>query len=201
MMRHAKAGQGREDLFGRALTGFAALALLTMIVTGCTGKDFAALRPGLESRGAYIEGVPFYQQSDPTSGAAALAGMLDYLGHPEDLERITKKIYHPDLSDAPPWDMERYAREAGFKSEASSGSFGELKAYIRKGTPVICLLDIGFGFDHKPLYVMVIGFDDVHEVFIVHDGSAPNGLIGYKKFNKKWIRAGYWMLVIEQRRT
>jgi ABC-type bacteriocin/lantibiotic exporter with double-glycine peptidase domain len=183
------------------LAGFAALSLLTVLVAGCAEKDFAALRPGLETRGSYIEGVPFYRQSEPTCGAAALAGMLEYRGHPEDLERITGKIYRPDLKDAPPMDMERYAREAGFKAESSSGSFGELKAYIRKGTPVICLLDIGFGFDHKPLYVMVIGFDDVHEVFIVHDGSAPNGLIGYKKFNKKWIRAGYWMLVIEQRRT
>lgn len=197
MAHHARWARGHEDPFVRPLIYLAAASLLMILVTGCTGKDFAALRPGLESRGAYIEGVPFYQQSESTCGPAALASMLDFRGRPESLEHITEKIYHPELRSTLPMDMENYAREAGFKTESSSGSLGELKAYIRKGIPVICLLDTGFSLYHQPHYVTVIGYDDVHKVFIVHDGLAPNSLISHKKFNKGWVRAGYWMLVIE----
>jgi hypothetical protein len=73
----------------------------------------------------------------------------------------------------------------------------ELKAYIRKGTPVICMLDLGFGLYHQPHYISVIGFDDVNAVIIGHDGLTPNSLIGYEKFDREWSRGGRWMLVIE----
>jgi ABC-type bacteriocin/lantibiotic exporter with double-glycine peptidase domain len=171
--------------------------LLTGLAAGCMSRKFAELRPGLETRGSYIEGVPFYQQSESTCGPAALASILDFRGRQESLERITGKIYLPELRGTLPIDMEKYAREAGFKTVSLHGSLGELKAHIRKGIPVICLLDLGFSLYRLPHYVSVIGFDDGNEVFIVHDGSAPNSLIGYEKFNKKWVRAGYWMLVIE----
>ncbi|MHB8845695.1 MAG: C39 family peptidase [Nitrospirota bacterium] len=200
MARHAQGGRGQEEPFARSLIiSCAAAALLTVLITGCTGRRFAEIKPGLEARGAYIEGVPFYQQREKTCGPAALAGILEFRGRPESLERITGKIYHPELRGTLPMDMESYAREAGFTTGSSSGSFGELKGYIRKGVPVICLLDMGFSLYHQPHYVSVIGYDDVHKVFIVHDGSAPNSLISYATFNKQWVRAGYWMLVIEPR--
>lgn len=200
MVHHAKRDRGHEELFARALTYLGFVLMLTGIATGCMGKKFAEIRPGLETRGSYIEGVPFYQQSESTGGPAALASILDFRGRPESLERITEKIYLPELRGTLPINMEKYAREAGLKTESSRGSLGELKAYIKKGIPVICLLDIGFSLFHEPHYVSVIGFDDGNEVFIVHDGLEPNSVIGYKKFNKKWVRADYWMLVIEPRR-
>jgi hypothetical protein len=71
-----------------------------------------------------------------------------------------------------------------------------LKAYIRQGIPVICMLDLGFDLYHQPHYVTVIGFDDVNAVVICHDGQTPNRLIGYDAFNKAWSRAGSLLLVI-----
>jgi len=171
--------------------------LVTGSVAGCAAGNFAAIRPGLETRGHYIEGVPFHQQSESTCGPAALASILAFYGRPESLERITEKIYLPQLRGTLPMDMEKFAQEAGFKTTSSSGTLGELKASILKGRPVICMLDLGFSVYRRPHYISVIGFDDENTVIIGHDGVTPNSLIGYEEFNREWTRAGRWMLVIE----
>ena len=197
MAHRTPRGRGRGNIFTRPIIFVVFVLLVTSSVSGCANNNFAALRPGLETRGHYIEGVPFYQQSESTCGPAALAGILAFRGRPESLERITAKVYLPELRGTLPMDMENFAREAGFKTTSYYGTFYELKAYIRKGTPVICMLDLGFSLYHQPHYISVIGFDDVNAVIIGHDGLTPNSLIGYDKFNKEWSRAGRWMLVIE----
>jgi hypothetical protein len=93
-------------------------------------------------------------------------------------------------------DMENFARDSGFTTASSESTLKKLKAYIRQGIPVICLLDLGFGEDHQQRYVTMVGFDDVNAVVICHDGLMPNRLIGYDAFNNAWSRAGNWLLVI-----
>jgi ABC-type bacteriocin/lantibiotic exporter with double-glycine peptidase domain len=173
--------------------------LATSFITGCRSIDFAALRPGIESRGHYIEGVPFYRQSESNCGPAALASILAFRGRPVNLEQIKDKVYIPKLRGTLPMDMENYAREAGLKAESSAGTLDELKVYIRNGIPIICLLDLGFGLYQRPHYITVIGFDDLHAVIIEHDGLKPNSVVTYEKFSKAWTRAGSWMLVITPR--
>jgi ABC-type bacteriocin/lantibiotic exporter with double-glycine peptidase domain len=165
-------------------------------ITGCGGKSFASIRSGIETRGHYIEGVPFHRQSESTCGPAALASILSFWGRPVDLEHITVDVYLPKLRGTLPMDMENYARESGLKAKSSAGTLKELKVYIGKGIPVICLLDLGFGFYQRPHYVTVIGFDDVNEVIVQHDGLNPDRVVSYAKFNKAWTRAGSWVLVI-----
>ncbi len=175
------------------------LVFSAVFLVGCANKNFAELRPGLETRGHYIEGVPFYKQTESTCGPAALASIFAFWDHPESLERITAGVFIPKLGGTLPMDMESFAREAGFKTTSSEGTLTELRDLIQKGIPVICMLDLGFGLYHQPHYITVIGYDDVHAVIICHDGSTPNSLIGYDKFGKEWARAGRWMLVIEPR--
>jgi hypothetical protein len=177
--------RGTGAVFSRSVIFLGFVFLLMSSTTGCAGKSFAELRPGLETRGRYIEGVPFFRQSESTCGPAALAGVFAFHGKPESLDRITAKVYLPELRGTLPMDMETFAREAGFTATSLHGTLAELKAFIRKGTPVICMLDLGFGPYHKPHYISV------------HDGLTPNSLIGYEKFNAQWTRAGRWMLVIE----
>ena len=164
--------------------------------SGCAGKQFDDIRIGLETRGHYIKGVPFYRQSESTCGPAALASVVSYWGHPADLEQITAKIYIPKLGGTLPMDMEAFARESGFTTASSEGTLEELKAYVRKGMPVICMLDLGFGLYHRPHYITMVGFDDVNAVIIGHDGKIPDSVIGYDVFRKAWDRTGRWMLVI-----
>lgn len=189
-------GRGHDKTCARPFFVCLILLLAASSVTGCAGKHFADIRPGIETRGHYIEGVPFYRQSESTCGPAALASVFSFWGRPADLERITANIYLPKLGGTLPMDMENYAREEGFATVSSEGTLKELKAYVRKGIPVICMLDLGFGLYHRPHYVTMIGFDDVNAVIIGHDGKMPDSLIAYVAFQKAWSRAGRWMLVI-----
>jgi hypothetical protein len=90
-----------KKTFARLLI-FSGLLLTAGFPAGCTARDFTALRPGLEAHGHYIEGVPFYRQSESTCGPAALASVLAFWGRAESLERITAGVYLPKLSGALP---------------------------------------------------------------------------------------------------
>jgi hypothetical protein len=176
---------------------FLAIILLAAgSLAACAGRDFASLRKGIETRGHYIQGVPFYKQSDDTCGPAALAAVLAFWGRQANLEEITAKVYLPELRGTLPMDMESFSRASGFDTSSFSGTLDGLKEYVRKGFPVICLLDLGFWLYHQPHYVTVIGYDDGNAVIVEHDGVKPDSLMSYQKFSEAWSRAGFWMLVI-----
>ncbi len=174
----------------------AVIFLAAASLVSCASRDFASLRKGIESRGHYIQGVPFYKQSEETCGPAALAAVLAFWGRQVNLEEITAKVYLRELRGTLPMDMESYARASGFDTSSFSGTLDGLKEYIRRGLPVICLLDLGFWVYHQPHYVTVIGFDDGNALIIEHDGLKPDSLMSYRKFSEAWSRAGLWMLVI-----
>lgn len=171
-----------------------ALAALASF-SGCAGRDFSTLRSGIEERGHYIENVPFFRQGENSCGPAALASVASFWGQQVNVEKIKARVYLPELRGTLPMDMERFLREAGFRTISFSGTLDELKTRVRENVPVICLLDLGFSLYQKPHYVTVIGFDDANGVVIAHDGVKANTVIGYEKFMKKWGRAGNWMLV------
>jgi len=172
------------------------LAMLIAVIAGCGEKGLAAIRPGLEARGYYIEGVPFVKQTEYDCGPAALAGVLAFHGRPADLETITAAIYLPKLRGTLPMDLERYAKDQGFTTASSAGTAAALKTAVRSNIPVICLLDLGVWFYRQPHFVTVIGFDDGNGLFIMHDGGTPNKTMLYEDFERKWARAGKWMIVI-----
>jgi ABC-type bacteriocin/lantibiotic exporter with double-glycine peptidase domain len=170
--------------------------LLTAGLAACAAKDFAELRHGIEMRGHYIEGVPFYKQNEDTCGPAALAGVLAYWGRSDTLDEITAQIYIPKLRGTLPMDMESYARKAGFDTSSFAGTLDDLRSSLLLDVPVICLLDPGFGIYRRPHYIIAVGFDDENAVLIQHDGLRANSVMGYDDFDKAWKRGGRWMLVI-----
>lgn len=178
----------------RSIFFLLALGILTSFF-GCAGRDFSTLRSGIEERGHYIENVPFYRQEENSCGPAALASVASFWGQQVNVEQIKTRVYLPELRGTLPMDMERFLREAGFRTISSSGTLDELKTRVRENVPVICLLDLGFSIYQKPHYVTMIGFDDTKKVVIAHDGVNANTVIGYEKFMKEWGRAGSWMLV------
>jgi ABC-type bacteriocin/lantibiotic exporter with double-glycine peptidase domain len=188
-------GSARENR-GWSSVLFILLALPALLpLPGCAGEGFSALRSGIEERGHYIAGVPFYRQEENSCGPAALASVSSFWGQQVNVERIKVKVYLPELRGTLPMDMERFLREAGFRTISSAGTLDELRTRVQDNVPVICLLDLGFSLYHQPHYVTVIGFDDVNRVLIAHDGVNANTVIGYEKFVREWGRAGNWMLV------
>ena len=170
------------------------IVLLFLFASGCAA-DFKSLRTGLEARGHYIEGVPFFRQEEKLCGPAALAAVASFWGRPASPERITACVYNKRLRGTLPMDMERYLRDTGFATTSLAGTLTVLKEHVRQGEPAICLLDLGFGPYRKPHYVTVIGFDDERRLVVFHDGVIENKVVAYDRFMEKWRRAGYWMLV------
>lgn len=173
-----------------------ALVVLCLMLSGCGATSFETIRSGLGAQGHYIEGVPFVQQTEYDCGPAALASVLSFRGKAADLERITASVYLPQLRGTLLMDLERYAKDEGFKTSSSAGTHDALKTAVRSNSPVICLLDLGYWFYRQPHFVTVIGFDDGNGLFIMHDGGIPNRTMRYEDFEKKWARAGKWMIVI-----
>jgi len=171
-------------------------ALFVLAFSGCGPSTFDSIRSGLDARGHYIENVPFVKQTEFDCGPAALASVISFCGKAADLEKISASVYLPKLRGTLPMDLERYAKEEGFKTSSSSGSIAALKSALRNNIPVICLLDLGFSVYRQPHFVTVIGFDDGNGLFIVHDGETPNKTVRYEDFENKWARAGTWMIVI-----
>jgi len=190
--------RGKDKKAVNSILSAHGLFLLSVIVlaAGCGGKSFEAIRPGIEARGHYIGGVPFFRQTGDDCGPAALAGILAFYGKPVDLKTITASIYLPKLRGTLPMDLERYAKDAGLKTASSDGTIDALRSAVRSDSPVICLLDLGFGPYRQPHYVTIIGFDDRNGLFIMHDGITPDRTMSYEAFEKKWVRAGRWMIVI-----
>jgi len=94
-------------------------------------------------------------------------------------------------------DLERFARNAGLTTASPDGTADALRSSVRSNVPVICLLDLGFGPYRQPHYVTVTGFDDENGLFVMHDGATPDRTMSYDAFEKKWARAGRWMIVIK----
>jgi ABC-type bacteriocin/lantibiotic exporter with double-glycine peptidase domain len=191
--------RGKDKKAVNSILSAHGLFLLGAIVlaAACGGKSFEAIRPGIEARGHYIGGVPFFRQTGHDCGPAALAGILAFYGRPVDLETITASIYLPKLRGTLPMDLERYAKDAGLRTASSDGTTDDLKSAVRSNTPIICLLDLGLGPYRQPHYVTIIGFDDGNGLFIMHDGVTPDRTMSYEGFEEKWARAGRWMIVIK----
>lgn len=176
--------------------GLFLLRLLLILCAGCGARPFAEVRPGIEARGHYIDGVPFFRQAGNDCGPAALGSVLSFHGKTADLQAITAAVYLPKLGGTLPMDLEKYAKDAGLRTEASSGTLANLHQTLRSNRPVICLLDLGFGLYRQPHYVAVVGFDDGNQLIVMHDGETANATMSYEKFARAWQRAGSWMIVV-----
>jgi len=174
----------------------AVLNLLVPVLPACGPPAFTDIRRDIGSRGHYIEGVPFVRQEEHACGPAALAGVYAYWKRPADLDRLTDRVVLHKLGGTLPMDMERAAKEDGFRTATAHGDRRLLFDSLKRDVPVICLLDLGFGLYQRPHYVTVVGFDDGNGLFIVHDGVTQDRTMTYEQFEKAWSRAGRWLLVI-----
>lgn len=189
--------QNAADRTVRVRGVFLALALCCVIAgqPACGAKRFAEVRESIARSGVYLDGVPFFRQGDSDCGPVALAGVLAYYGRPADIGALTRSLVTPALRGTLTFDLERQAGAAGLKARSRSGTVDGVVDALRQRTPVIALLDFGFGPLKQPHYVTVIGYDAEHRLFVMHDGATPNRLMTIGAFDAAWARAGRWMLI------
>ena len=144
----------------------------------------------------YIENVPFFKQSAHQCGPSALASVLAYYKKSDaNPEKIANEIILSGSNGTLNLEMLLYPRRSGLITEMVNNDFENIKKLIRKGYPVILLIDDGFLFFHSPHYIVLIGFDEKENLFIAHWGIEPNRVIRDSSLRKKWERAGGWGFV------
>jgi hypothetical protein len=136
--------------------------------------------------------VPYVSQEPELCGAAAVVMTFRYWGGPS-----------PPVSDFTTWIdpgvggimtdvLANGVRQLGWQAHTFYGTDSELRAQLRKGRPLVVLLDAGGKNLH---YVLAVGFDD--DTFLVHDpATRAYEAVPFAKFISAWARSGYWTLLI-----
>ncbi len=171
------------------MRGFVSFAVVLLAsVAGLCHADAADARD-FRIRSHLVSCVPYVAQSSPrTCGAAALAMLLSYWDNPTSEGDVLK--LHPEIADRGTWVplLWQVPQKAAFKVEYGEGSEKCLKQLLRTNRPVI-VFQWAQPKVKRPHMRVVVGYDDVAEVFIVNDPGAPNGermRIAYREFEKLW---------------
>ncbi len=109
-------------------------------------------------------------------------------------EEIAAEIYSPSARGVLGIDMERYARDHGFKVQRVTGSMAALRESIDKGVPAIILVDYGFLLYQRNHFMVVKGYAE--NALLVNSGSEESKIIATGELQKIWEKTGHWMLVV-----
>ncbi|MFN8576442.1 MAG: C39 family peptidase [Candidatus Sericytochromatia bacterium] len=133
-----------------------------------------------------IADIPFYQQgNNNTCGQAVMTAVLNYWGVDITYQTVVNKTNS--------WNMftdvdkiTKFIRQNGvYAQDYRLASLSFLKDRIRKGWPVIVLLD--FGDLTSEHYVIVRGYNDSDREFIILDPiEGPNVKVKYDAFENMW---------------
>ena len=138
--------------------------------------------------------VPFVSQQKDTCGAASLAMVGAYWGHPLPHDEIARELLEPGLNGIAGSRLARFARERGLAAAAYQGDLTQLREYILKGRPMIVAWRMGRGRYHD---VVVIGFDATGLHVIVNDPArGPGRTVTVGDFEKRWAGARHWTLLV-----
>ncbi|MEJ5339170.1 MAG: C39 family peptidase [Aquificaceae bacterium] len=138
--------------------------------------------------------VPFVKQRDQFCGPASLSSVLAYYGVEVSQEEIGQRVYDPKLKGALITDLEKYARERGFKTSLKVSNLQELRDYLKEGIPPIVLVDLGKLWVSLPHYMVVVGYKD--ETFFVHTGYEASKPISAKELDRVWSKMGRVVLIL-----
>lgn len=156
-----------------------------MVMTGCASPlqpSWSPASPGLQ----VVEGVPFFpQRTTDDCGPAALAALLAHRGVAPDLDHIEAIVYDKRLGGSLLADMENYARQLGLEARTGRGELSLLRELIDQATPVIVLVDRGFGPLRRPHYLVVFGYDQ-QKRFLVYDGQTAGLFMSAEELRRRW---------------
>ncbi len=170
------------------------LILLTLTLNG-----YAA---GIEERAVWLD-VPFVRQEKNGCGAACISMVLQYWNRVADespaqhadASRIMRRLYSEEAKGIFASDMERFFREADFRTFAFKGEWGDLGRHVSKGRPlIVCLKDKP---GDKPLHYAVVAGVDPREGLVLLNDPARRKLFQMHRdsFEKRWNAAENWTLL------
>lgn len=115
-------------------------------------------------------------------------------GLPIDQDEIAQRVFSEKLKGALITDLENFARTRSFMTRTAVGTIDDLDASIRKGRPVIVLVDRGWWIIQRPHYLVIIG--RTTDGFIAHTGHEPSVRITAERLASEWKRMGSVYLLV-----
>jgi ABC-type bacteriocin/lantibiotic exporter with double-glycine peptidase domain len=172
------------------------LGLVLFLAAG-VGFALAAETPSL-----WID-VPFVAQVKNGCGSAAMAMVMEYwekktgrsASGAEDAGKIQAALYSPAEEGVPASAMKRYFEDAGYRTFAFVGDWGELGHHLERGRPLIVSLKASG--PHGPLhYVVVVGIDSAKGYIYVNDPAQQKMLrLSREGFESEWSATEHWTLL------
>jgi ABC-type bacteriocin/lantibiotic exporter with double-glycine peptidase domain len=170
---------------------------LVLFAAASAGIALAAETPSL-----WID-VPFVAQVKNGCGSAAIAMVMEYWGKKTgrgaagsaDAGKIQAALYSPSEEGIPANGMKKYFEEAGYRTFAFVGDWGELGHHLERGRPLIVSLKASG--PHGPLhYVVVVGIDSARGTIYVNDPAQQKMLrLSREGFESEWSATEHWTLL------
>lgn len=185
------AGPGRSARLG-------AIAVLLgglLCLGGCAGHappPSAAAAPGVPPS-AQVAGVPFYAQEENYCGPASLAMMLSWSGETADQDAVAREVYTPGRQGTLPQDVIAAARRHG-RLAVPVRSLPALQAEIAAGHPVLVFQNLGFSWYAVWHFAVVTGYAPGQ--ITLHSGTDPDHVMSLARFERSWLAADHWGLVV-----
>ncbi len=145
-----------------------------------------------------VANVPFYPQREYQCGPASLAGALNYWDVPVSPQDIAAEIYSEAAGGTLDVDMVLFAKRKGLEARQYQGSLEDIKRNVKRGYPIIVLVDQGFWLYQQNHFMVVVGYNE--KEVIVNSGKEPLKPIPLKDFLKSWEKTKRWTLLITRKR-
>ncbi len=201
---------------GAAFLGALAGAIVALLLAGCAAPQSAALRASAASASmaahagravppaaarAIVDGVPFVAQSDYECGPAALAMALAAAGRPVALQDLVEAVYLPARKGSLQAEMLAQPRRESMLSIPVEPRLASVLQLVADGVPVLVFQNLGLSWAPIWHYAVLVGYDLPAGVVVLHSGTEASMPMSIDAFERTWVRAGSWsMIVVEPAR-
>jgi tetratricopeptide (TPR) repeat protein len=178
----------------------AAGLLIVPLLAGCVApkqiRDFADAARSHPDQAVVIEGVPAFSAAKPHADFAPLAAVLQYWKQSVSASDIEQWYVNHSIGLASEDRPVRCAWEHGLWAFGQHGTPDALKARLRAGVPVIVILQVNALDEATRRFAVVIGYDDLEQRVLYHDGGQQPAVAAYAAFFSAWRSTFNWMLTI-----
>lgn len=144
---------------------------------------------------AEIKGVPLIEQEEYHCGPASLAMVMNYKGHPVDLNKLTKSTFTPLKHGTFQTDLISAIRREGLVSVPVS-SIENLLREIVTGNPVIVFQNLGLKNFPKWHYAVATKYNLKGPDIYLHSGTHEIQKMDMRLFERTWMLAENFGVVI-----
>jgi hypothetical protein len=144
-----------------------------------------------------INSVPFFRGEDYQSAPGALAGMLSAHNVQITPGLVEKPLKLPGGEAKLEQSMPNLAREYGFVVYPVDDTLPALLAQVSAGFPVMVRISEGSVWWKKPVYGVLIGFNQRKRTVVLHAGQNRRMLMSFDGFSSAWSNAGSWAILIQ----